>query len=58
MKNLQLQFPFMDEVEPPPIPCNDNFPSDEDQAPDQPAKPLCVSVAPPCSSHLPHLMNE
>lgn len=43
MQALQLQFQFMDEVGPRPIPCDDDFPFDEGQAPDQPSKPLCAS---------------
>lgn len=45
MQTLQLQFPFMEEVEPRPTPSNDNFPSDEGQASDQTAKPVRAPVA-------------
>lgn len=45
MQALQLQFQFMDEVGPRPIPCDDNSPSDEGQTPDQPSKPLCASIS-------------
>jgi len=58
MRTLQLQFSFMEEVEPRPTPSNDNLPSDENQAPGQPAKPLSDSVAPPCPSYLRYFMNE
>lgn len=45
MRTLQLHFLFMVEIEPLPIPCNENLPSGEGQAPDQPSKPLCGSAS-------------